>query len=426
MIPCQVSTIAEICICHGKICETVLRYKTTSKINRSPSLTTDTQEARIPIADESATKLNINKDISIIMQGIKFDDPQSAVAFRGIAEAFPSLSNAIRFQCSSAPFQRETLVSVQEISLKDNYLEAVTLSGDRLSIKNRSRNGYQNSSLQEVKLPIRKPMSERDVGDLILLSLDPDEPTWLTCTGILLSGESECYKMESRPRGLCLIINNMSFRDQNLHRLGANFDEQKLHDLFEKLHFEVCVFKDQHKYQMEWICASYGGVDHSQYDAFVCIIMSHGTSGDKIMGVDGRTIGIEDLMSEFNAVRCPSLANKPKLFLVQACRGSEEGEFPGPNDQQIADNTFSDSTLSRSRLPKESDFLLAYSSVPGYVSFRMPDSGSFFIQTLVDVFEKKHHKDHLEDMLIEVRRKVSGTVCQVSPSHTTLRYKVLL
>ena len=61
MIPCQVSMIAEICICHAKICETVLRYKTTLKINRSPSLTTDTQEARIPIADESPTKLNINK-----------------------------------------------------------------------------------------------------------------------------------------------------------------------------------------------------------------------------------------------------------------------------------------------------------------------------------------------------------------------------
>ena len=29
MIPCQVSMIAEICICDAKICETVLRYKTT-------------------------------------------------------------------------------------------------------------------------------------------------------------------------------------------------------------------------------------------------------------------------------------------------------------------------------------------------------------------------------------------------------------
>ena len=85
-------------------------------------------------------------------------------------------------------------------------------------------------------------------------------------------------------------------------------------------------------------------------------------------------------MSEFNAVRCPSLANKPKIFLVQACRGSQQGDSPGPNDQQVADDTFSDSTLSRSRLPKESDFLLAYGSVPGYVSYRRTDSGSFFIQ----------------------------------------------
>lgn len=86
------------------------------------------------------------------------------------------------------------------------------------------------------------------------------------------------------------------------------------------------------------------------------------------------------MTSKFNAERCPSLANKPKIFLVQACRGSEEGEFPGPNDQQITDNIVSDSTLPRSRLPKESDFLLAYGSVPGYVSYRRPDSGSFFIQ----------------------------------------------
>ena len=130
--------------------------------------------------------------------------------------------------------------------------------------------------------------------------------------------------MESRPRGLCLIINNMSFRDQNLHRLRANFDEQKLHDLFEKLHFEVCVFKDQHKHQMEWICASYGGgVDHSQYDAFVCIIMSHGTSGDKIMGVDGRTIGIvfqpctvNEVFLSFNELSISSVQPLINLLLL--------------------------------------------------------------------------------------------------------------
>ena len=98
--------------------------------------------------------------------------------------------------------------------------------------------------------------------------------------------------MESRPRGLCLIFNNMSFKDKNLDRHGANFDEGKLRDLFGKLHFKVRIGKDKDKHQMERICARLGEKDHTQYDAFVCIIMSHGTSGDKIMGVDGRAIGI--------------------------------------------------------------------------------------------------------------------------------------
>ena len=93
-------------------------------------------------------------------------------------------------------------------------------------------------------------------------------------------------------------------------------------------------------------------------------------------------LGIDDLMSEFNIERCPSLANKPKLFLVQACRGPAEDRFLCPTDksQDMVDFTVSDSTLSRSICPQESDFLLAFSTVPGYVSYRRPNFGSFFMQ----------------------------------------------
>ena len=91
-------------------------------------------------------------------------------------------------------------------------------------------------------------------------------------------------------------------------------------------------------------------------------------------------LGIDDLMSEFNVERSPSLANKPKLFLVQACRCPAEDKFLRPTDksQDIADFTLSDSTLSRSSCPQESDFLLAFGTVPGYVSYRRPNFGSFF------------------------------------------------
>ena len=68
MTPCQVSMIAEICICHAKICETVLRYKTTlqnSFRNQRliPLTISDKRQSNNSdeVADESPTKLNINK-----------------------------------------------------------------------------------------------------------------------------------------------------------------------------------------------------------------------------------------------------------------------------------------------------------------------------------------------------------------------------
>ena len=129
--------------------------------------------------------------------------------------------------------------------------------------------------------------------------------------------------MESRPRGFCLIFNNMSFKDKNFDRHGANFDEEKLCDLFGKLHFKVCIGKDKDKHQMERICTYFGGKDHTQYDAFVCIIMSHGTSGDKIMGVDGRTIGIvfqpctvNEVFLSFNELSISSVQPLINLLLL--------------------------------------------------------------------------------------------------------------
>ena len=95
----------------------------------------------------------------------------------------------------------------------------------------------------------------------------------------------------------------MSFKEENLDRHDAIYDEERLKNLFaDKLHFEVCVFNDQDNCQMQRICTEFGAKDHSQHDAFVCIIMSHGTCGDKIKGVNGRTIGIVFQQCRVNGV----------------------------------------------------------------------------------------------------------------------------
>jgi len=76
-------------------------------------------------------------------------------------------------------------------------------------------------------------------------------------------------------------------------------------------------------------------------------------------------------------------------------------------DNQSFARPFSpDSTLPRSVFPPEADFLLAFATVPGYVAFRSPESGTFFIQALVKAIREYHHQHHLLDILTEVTKRV--------------------
>ena len=124
--------------------------------------------------------------------------------------------------------------------------------------------------------------------------------------------------------------------------------------------------------------------DHSKYDAFVFVIMSHGGERDTVCGVDGESIETELLMSQFTATNCPSLENKPKLFFIQACRGNlQERSSPNRSDvysDAVHHQYLSDSTLPRSVCPNEVDFLLFFATAPGYRAFRKEGYGSPFIQ----------------------------------------------
>lgn len=84
----------------------------------------------------------------------------------------------------------------------------------------------------------------------------------------------------------------MWFENEKLNRQCAIHDEEKLQALFgNDLQFQVHVENDLQNFEMQQICTEYSEKDHSKCDAFVCILMSHGDVGDKIVGVKGRTIG---------------------------------------------------------------------------------------------------------------------------------------
>ena len=149
--------------------------------------------------------------------------------------------------------------------------------------------------------------------------------------------------------------------------------------------------------QIERVAQEYGGKNHDKFAAFVLIVMSHGGDRDCILGVDNRMASVKTLMGEFQAERCPSLKGKPKILIIQTCRGDRQRDV-GAFDDSVDPTEFDqlcqfslDSSLSKSVFPPETDFLLAFATVPGYVSFRSPTSGAFFIQVL----QGAHHLSEL-------------------------------
>ncbi|KAI5620315.1 hypothetical protein C0J50_20148, partial [Silurus asotus] len=194
------------------------------------------------------------------------------------------------------------------------------------------------------------------------------------------------YKMSSRPRGVCLIINNMDFGDPNMYRHGSDMDEDALNKVFVWLGFTVEVHKDKTAEQMKAILKTNGQKQH-EGDCFVCCILSHGTT-DGVYGTDKTLVLRDDIYSPFNGASCPSLNNKPKVFFIQACRGelyhpivqsdahSEENAGEETEEEEELDTDVGEVILNGK------DFFMARSTIKGYYSLRSTISGSWFIQSL--------------------------------------------
>ncbi|KAL9971092.1 hypothetical protein ACROYT_G023579 [Oculina patagonica] len=216
--------------------------------------------------------------------------------------------------------------------------------------------------------------------------------------------------MSRNPRGLCIIVNNLEFHNERDNRHGGEFDEEEISNLFTDLSFDVHVRHDLKYNEIMDTAEEYASKDHTDYNAFAMIVMTHGGSGDTICGVNGKTISVNALMAEFKAACCPSLGNKPKIFIFQTCRGqcySNVVRTDSCNKRFKADALSLDSTLSFSVTPTEAYFLLGFSTAPGYPSWRNKESGSFYIQVLMQVIRELHQHHHLLDMLTEVNKRVA-------------------
>ena len=141
--------------------------------------------------------------------------------------------------------------------------------------------------------------------------------------------------------------------------------------------------------------------DHSSSDSLVCCMLTHGKM-EGVFGADGTLVPVADLASLVKASYCSTLKGKPKMFFVQACRGDDEDR-----GVQLQSDDGEQSVVRRS-LPNDADFLFAYSTAPGTVSWRSPQYGSWYISKLCETLDQHATTGmDLVSMLTIVNDKVS-------------------
>lgn len=136
-------------------------------------------------------------------------------------------------------------------------------------------------------------------------------------------------------------------------------------------------------------------------------VLTHGDSKGKLSAKDGE-FNVEDLYNPF--IKTSSLNGKPKLFFLQACRGSftDVGVLAKTTETNQLDD-FIDSNGSYDgcyAIPSYADMLIMYATVEGIVSFRHKLDGSWLIQTLCDEISKNPHEDVLS-ILTGVNNRVA-------------------
>jgi caspase 7 len=210
------------------------------------------------------------------------------------------------------------------------------------------------------------------------------------------------YRMNHPKRGCAVIINNKNFAKMPV-RTGTDKDANAMYELLDTLRFEhILKYNDLTASNMKEKLKEASQINHKDSDCFVCVILSHGEK-DTIWGTD-KTVPVEDLVLPFKGHNCPTLAGKPKIFFIQACRGDKVDGGVNVADA-VGYGKLED--IDVRRIPTEADFLMAYSVVPGHYAWRHQHRGSWFIQAVFDVIKNNWREMNLLNMMTRVNRKVA-------------------
>ena len=222
------------------------------------------------------------------------------------------------------------------------------------------------------------------------------------------------YPISGKPRGIGLVIVN-SFRDTDIARAGAEFEKENLGQLFKLMGLEVREHVELTRDGIVDVLCNLAKEPRLKADTILAIaISSHGCE-DGLLGINveerlknRQYTGTDDCISPnqiktiLNGINCPLLAKKPKLILLNGCRG-------GGKEEIIEGDTVNTMAIPVQRATTWSDFFIVHSCELGLISLRSNLSGSLFLDVFLKMYQAFGQHLPLELIMPIVNRKLIAT-----------------
>ncbi|TDH14839.1 hypothetical protein EPR50_G00025140 [Perca flavescens] len=223
---------------------------------------------------------------------------------------------------------------------------------------------------------------------------------------------------------VALLITNIKFTDERYNRNGAEKDEENMEKLLRALGYKVVKYTNLTGKAIDDAVMKFSKLPElKETDSVVVVIMSHGKLG-AVLGCNWTKDDVEkpdefpinNIYKHLGSEKCPALLNKPKIIIIQACRGEEKGSVLVSDDAVVCDDVSQpgpplcadEENIEDDNMRcvhKEKDFISLLSSTPDTVSYRQRNKGSFLIQYIVDVFNTLAHKEHIDELFREVMQR---------------------
>ncbi|XP_009703294.1 PREDICTED: caspase-1-like [Cariama cristata] len=243
---------------------------------------------------------------------------------------------------------------------------------------------------------------------------------------------------ETRTRR-ALLICNIEFEHLS-RRDGAEMDVEGMTKLLEGLGYVVDVHRNLTSQEMATAMKDFADhKDHWTSDSTFLVFMSHGVRaglcGTKSTDETTDILSLDTIYEKFNNKWCRALLGKPKVVIIQSCRGGKIGSVMVNISADSAMRIASSAHTSPARLEDdaicevhlESDFATLHSSTPDTVSWRNIATGSIFIQCLIEQFRNHACSSDLQEIFRKVQYSFEKHPQQLpSQERTTMLRKFYL